>query len=300
MGFVELSDLATKQHGLLTAAQLRAAGYSKRMVASRVHDGVMMRRATGVLQLAGSSPTWEQSVMAAVLAAQPVAAASVRSAARLWGFRSVDDEVEVSIVFPRRVVLDIAIVHRSRDLTPSDITEVDGIPTTTPDRTICDLGLVFPETEVYRILCHAIAVGLVTPHELWTMRHRTSKQGRNGTGVLQRVLEALPDGIERVESGPEALFLKLCEDAGLPRPMIQLPIRVAGRSFRLDFAWPGSKVFVEVDGAAFHSSIDQIAADGGRQNLLVQFGWRPVRFTYEDLRSRQAQVARAVRQILAV
>ncbi len=282
----------------MTAAQLLDAGYSKRMVSDRVAQGLFERRGKGVLQLVGAEPSWEQSLLAAVMAAGPTAAASHRSASRLWGFRTVDHDIEVAVRFPRRVAANDATIHRSRDLEPDDVTEVNGIPTTTPERTICDLGLIFPETEVRRILHHAIATELVLPRDLWMMRQRTSKQGRNGTGVLERVLNALPEDAGVAESGLEVLFLEICERFGVPRPVPQLPVRVAGRNFRVDFAWPSARVFVEVDGFAFHSTPDQLAHDSTRQNLLVAQGWTPLRFTNKDLTEQPAATARSVLRTL--
>lgn len=173
-----------------------------------------------------------------------------------------------------------------------------GIAVTTPERTILDLGLIFPDTEVHRILLHAIGTGLVLPRDLWSMRQRTSKQGRNGTGVLERVLDALPQGTSFTESGLEILFLEVCERFGISSPVPQLPVRISGRNFRLDFAWAAQRVFVEIDGAAFHSSPIQIANDGNRQNLLVQAGWTPLRFTYADLTERPTFCADIVQATL--
>ena len=292
--FAKLSERATNQFGLLTAEQLQEAGFSKTMVTRRVGNGEFNRRARGVIELAGVGHSWEQDVLAAVLSASAEALASHRSAARLWGFRTIDDEVEISIRYPRKATLEGVVIHSIRDLEPQDRTVVDGIPVTTPERTICDLGLIFPETEVHRILRHAIANGLVVPRDLWNMRQRTSKQGRNGTGVLERVLKALPETTSFAESGLEIQFLEICEQFQIPSPVSQLPVRVSGRNFRLDFAWVAERVFVEVDGAAFHSSSVQIANDGGRQNLLVQAGWTPLRFTYADLRDRPAYCARLI------
>lgn len=295
--FSKLAFLATRQHGLLTTDQLVAAGYSKRMVAGRVRNGEFDRAGRGVIRIAGASPTWEQKLLSAVLMAEPVSCASHRAAARLWGFRSVDSEIEVSIRYPRNFRGSVdGIVHRSVDLDACDITEVNGIPVTTPERTICDLGLIFPQHEVARILRHAISQGLVLPRDLWMIRQRTSKQGRNGTGVLERILDALPDDFDRVESGLELHFLELCEQAGLPAPAVQLPLRVGGKNYRLDFAWARTRLFVEIDGVAFHSTAEQISNDRARQNALVQAGWTPLRFTHLDLTQRPLQTLSAVRK----
>jgi len=220
--FIDLNTLATRQHGVISVSQLLDAGFTERMVARRVSDGLFRRRAKGVIQLAGTRSSPEQELVVAVLAADAVA--SHRAAARLWDFRSVDDDIDVAVAFPRNPRVAGATVRRSRDLERSDVTVVDGIRVTTPERTICDLGLIFPQREVERILRQAIAEGLVLPRDLWTMRQRTSKQGRNGTGVLERVLDALPEGLELAESGIEIQFMEICERFGIAQPVPQLPV----------------------------------------------------------------------------
>ena len=195
------------------------------------------------------------------------------------------------------IVPDV-IVHRSVDLTPHDCTWFEGIPVTTPERTLCDLGLVFPETEVMRILRHAVATGVVSRRDVWMIRRRISKSGRDGAGVIGRCLDALPDLAEYTESGLEVTFLEMCADFGAPEPSIQLAIVVGGRTYRVDFAYPRQRVFVEVDGRRSQSEPDQIANDGDRQNTVVAAGWQPLRFMYEALRQDPAGCAQTLEAAL--
>jgi len=175
---------------------------------------------------------------------------------------------------------------------------VDGIPTTTPERTLVDLGLTFPQWEVMRMLRHAVATGLVNRRDTIRMRLRTSKQGRNGTGVLGRCLDALPDLAEETESGVEVMFLELCAEHGLPAPALQHPVVANGNFYRLDFAYPASQVFIEVDGAP-HDDPVRIAKDGGRQNDLVAHGWKPIRLHYGQLKFSPARCADTIRKLLS-
>ncbi len=210
--------------------------------------------------------------------------------------RSVDDDIDVSIRYPADIIIPNAVMHRSRDLVESDITWVEGIATTTPDRTICDLGLRFPQKEVSRILRHSVATGLVNQADALRIRTRNSRQGRNGVGILGYALDALPAFAELAESGAEVLFLGLCDRFQIPRPVMQLPVIAGGRLFRLDFAYPLSRVFIEIDGAAYHSSPDQIANDDGCQNALVAAGWTPLRFTFAQIVDHPFDVATTIRR----
>jgi len=255
-----------------------------------VAKGELIRRAGGVFVVAGSVPSWRQRIAcAAIGAAQhtrrdggPIGAASHLSAAKLHGFRSVDSQIEVSVRHPRKLTIGGAVVVRSRDLIADDITWVDSIPSTTPERTICDLGLRLPEPEVMRILRHAVATQQVTARDVLQMRIRIGEHGRNGAGIIGRCLDALPALAEETESGLEVMFVEMCERHRVPMPVLQLPVVANGRSYRLDFAYPASKVFVEIDGAG-HGTPTQISKDGGRQNDLVAHGWQPIRFDYQQM-----------------
>ena len=289
-----LFDLAHHQHGVVSVAQLRDLGITESACRNLVQLGILGRARRGVYRLSGHVGNWHSSLMTACLSATGVLA-SHRSATRLWGMRSVDDDIDVTIPYPRRVSLDGVRVHRSRDLLANDWSWVDGIPVTSPIRTLCDAGLIFPEHEVRRMLDHAVAIDLVTRRDLWRFRIRVGKQGRNGCGVLHRVLESMPPGSDEVESGLEMALARVIDAAHLPSPVYQHPVVIGRVRYRLDAAYPRERLFIEVDGAAAHSSSAQIAADGGRQNHLVTAGWRPLRFTWSDLRDQPTAVADVIR-----
>lgn len=293
-----LSRTAAAQHGVLTFEQLDAAGYSVQQVQRLVTNGFLRRVHRGLVVVSGSPATRAQQIAVASLACRPLGGASHRTGAELFGMRTVDEEIDVSVRYPRKLAIGDVRVVRSRDLVASDMTWVDGVPVTKPERTICDLGLIFPETEVMRILRHAVATGMVTQRDVVRMRIRISEHGRNGAGVVGRCLDRLPELAERTESGIEAHFLELCERFNVGRPAIQVPVLVAGRLYRLDFAYVGERVFIEIDGQATHSGPTQIAADGGRQNDLAAAGWLPIRFTSDQLRDQSEWCMATVRRAL--
>jgi len=157
---------------------------------------------------------------------------------------------------------------------------------------------VFPETEVMRILRHAVATGMVNRRDVLMLRRRIGKSGRDGAGVIGRCLDALPELAEYTESGLEVMFLEMCAAFAVPEPAIQLPVLVGGARYRLDFAYPAKRVFVEIDGRPTHSSPEQIANDGARQNNLVAARWHPLRFMYEGLQRDPSGCAETLRKTL--
>lgn len=289
--------MAAAQYGLLTLNQLRT-GLTDAQVRALTRRGVLERRRRGLYLFAGSAPSWEGDVMAACLSTPDLAAASHRSALRLWGFRSVDDEVEVSIRYPARLNDPSIIVHRSRDLSEHDITYIDAIPVTSPTRTLCDAGLVFPDHEVERLTHHALAKELLTPTQLWRYRRRVGRHGRTGVGPLERVLERLPPGIENADSGPEIKMRALCDEYGLPEPVWQHTVLARGRRYVIDFCYPSARVAIEYDEFDEHTKAEVFESDRERQNNLIEVGWTVARLVWRDLVDHPAATARRLRSLL--
>jgi very-short-patch-repair endonuclease len=84
------------------------------------------------------------------------------------------------------------------------------------------------------------------------------------------------------------MFLRLCDDHGLPRP--ETNTRIEG--MECDFVWRDARLIVEVDGFAFHRST--FAADRERDVVLKLAGWEVLRFAYEHVADRAAWVAAVI------
>jgi hypothetical protein len=80
-------------------------------------------------------------------------------------------------------------------------------------------------------------------------------------------------------SRAELNVLDVIRRAGLPDPVQQFVVRVKGRIYRLDFAWPQYKVFVEWYGLPFHIGAAAVAYDNRRITAMSGIGWTPVVFT---------------------
>ena len=71
-------------------------------------------------------------------------------------------------------------------------------------------------------------------------------------------------------------------DGGLPKPELQLAVRVGGQEkYRLDMGYEFSRVGVEYDGVD-HSSDDQRAHDAERRAWLRDRGWKIIVVTKDD------------------
>jgi very-short-patch-repair endonuclease len=74
----------------------------------------------------------------------------------------------------------------------------------------------------------------------------------------------------------------------------QLPVQAMGEEYTLDFAMPDIKLGIEVDGALFHSTDEQIASDKRRDGRLAQQGWTILRFTDREVENKTRQVIEAI------
>lgn len=294
-----LVQKATSQHGLLTVPDLEALGVSRSERRTLVRHGTLVPIHRGVYVLGSESPSWDQRLRAAILAPGTLRVASHRSALRLHGMRSVDTEIEVAVRHPARSRLDGVIVHRSVDLIARDITDVRGIAVTTVARSLVDAGLIFPATEVARLVDHAIAIGQVTRAELRGVRRRVGEHGRTGVVSLDAAVDALPEAAECADSGPEVDLLRLIVGAGLPVPTIQFPVTVrTGRQRFIDLAYPEQKLALEYDGVEPHTTPEAFVRDRIRQNELVELGWRVLRYTWSDLTQTPWSVTSQIRRML--
>src|SRR5690606_15945909 len=156
-----LAAMATRQHGLVTRAQIRSLGGSRAALRTRLDAGRLHRAAEGVYRIGGAPVTWASEVLAAVLAAGAGAAASHRPAAALWvldGCRPGTPEVTVPL--GRRYRPSGVRSHQSTDLHLVAPVRRSGIPTTPVARTLLDLGAVVSPLRVHVAVDHAIRTRL--------------------------------------------------------------------------------------------------------------------------------------------
>ena len=92
---------------------------------------------------------------------------------------------------------------------------------------------------------------------------------------------------ERKESQLERRFLQQLEQAQLTECCIREYYAINGRDFRLDFAWPSRKLYVEVQGMA-HRIKGRFRADIERRALLTLAGWRGLEVGGAEIRDGRA------------
>jgi very-short-patch-repair endonuclease len=280
--------LAERQHGVVTRAQLLDRSLGDEAIGQRIRDGRLHRVHRGVYAVGRPSLTDRGRLLAAVVSCGPTAAASHFSAAALMELlqrRGPRIDVTVGSGGGRRR-RGALIIHRSK-LEPSEVTEIDGIPVTTPSRTITDLADVLSERRLERVLDEAAYLGL----DLADLRPR---RGRRGAGTLRRVLETHRPGTTRTRSELEERLLALLRRAEIAQP--ELNARVEGRE--VDFVWREDRLIVETDGWQAHGTRTAFERDRRRDADLAAAGWRVLRFSHRQVSADPAWVARRIDEAL--
>lgn len=312
-----IQDRAGRQHGIVTRRQLIEAGLSSAAVGRLLKAGRLRAVHRGVYLLGPMKPD-RATEMAAVLAGGPSAVLSHTSAASLWGYgpdhpaRSTDRErtnglhrsgehrSSTTLPGPIHIIVPGSgrgqrpgiIVHRIMKLASDEHTLVDGIPVTSPSRTLVDLAGLLGSREVERAVAAAEREGLITSEELAQLPERYRRHA--GIGVLRSlILEQSAPEFTRSEA--ERRCLDLLRTAELPVPHTNVPVG----PYELDLFWPDAGVAVEVDGRAYHSSRRRFEGDRRKDAWLRARGITVVRLTWRQITRRPIATAVEVGQILA-
>ena len=291
-----VARLASKQHGVFGREQLLELGATRGVIQRRLLSGRWEILAGKSLRLAGAPPSWRSSLLAACLAWGAGAFASHRAAAALWHLAGFEPNlIELTVPIHRKRAAP-GIVHRN-SLLASDTTIVEAIPVTTPARTLLDIASVVLRDMVEEALDDALRRGLVSMARLrWRLDR--SPRGRPGVAVLRSLIDARTSDVVP-KSVFETRLLRAINDAGLPHPVRQYPIRDRGRVVGVvDFAYPNAKLAIEADGYRWHSGRARFDRDRVRRNALTALGWRIVHITWTDLERAPDAVAASLALLL--
>lgn len=290
----EMARLAKAQHGVVARRQLLAMGMGGGAITVRLERGQLHELHRGVYVVGVRRISRKGRWIAAVLASGPGAVLSHRSAGELWrilpsGARSID------VIRPGSQVRREGIsAHRLR-LADDEWTVRDGIPVTSPFRTIFDLAAVAEEREVERAFHEAEARRLTDRVSLPILLERYP--GRRGTTNLRALLEARqPVGIARNDF--EEAFLGLVDRFSLRRPRMNAPLAVRGRFFEIDALWESERVAAELDSREIHGTHKKFETDRLRDRILVAEGWKTMRITWRQLHEEPDEIARDLRSAL--
>lgn len=283
-----IDEYLRRQDGVLTLAQARRGGLSLEAVKRRVDSGHWRRCSRGVYFVDDRPFTDAARVRAGVWSYGEHAVASGLTAAWWHGCtRFAPDIVEVTVPRNSHGRRRDGCRVRRRDLNPSDIVVQRNIRVTALPLTVVEAavrrggGVKLMDAALQR------HVGL---RDLW--RAHLRNKGRYGSPHARRLLQAASDG---ARSEAERLLVKLLRDDGVTGWQTNYSVG----PYKVDVAFPGSKVAIEVDGWAFHSDQEAFQQDRKRQNYIALLGWQVLRFTWLDLVEYPQRVIAVIRSAIS-
>jgi predicted transcriptional regulator of viral defense system len=209
-----VAELARRQHGIVSLAQMRAVGLGTAVVKHRLATGRLHRVHRGVYAVGHARLTLTGRLWAAVLATGGVL--SHQTAGYVWALvKSPGSRLHVTITAQRRSATAIQ-VHRSRTLFLDAIRRDPdhGLPVTSPARTLTDLSTTLTAHRLERAVHRAEELRLLDVAAL------------PDTPRLRRALSTLQGDPVITRQELEERFYALVAEGGLPRPRHGPGVRV--------------------------------------------------------------------------
>ena len=273
---------------------MRLLGMSDDVIDHAVSVGHLHRVFRGAYAVGHPRTSERGRSMAAILACGTGAVVSHRSAAAL--LELVDrGPVVVDVIAPgsRGRKIDGIRFHRVRPPRLEETGTVDGIPCTSPARTLVDLagtvgawtlGSAFERAAQRRLLDIAAIEASIDPR-------------RRGMKALFPLLEKwrkaapLTKTRGRLKSPLEAKVLPLLTRREIPPPLFNSPVQIANGRIEVDFLWPDHRFVLEADSRAFHTSQVAFERDRWRDRELMRAGYSVLRVTHDEAEHEAEAVA---------
>lgn len=292
-----MSELARRQHGVVSRGQLLGWGWTKEEIDWRLRNGRLHQLHAGVYGVGHRLIPREGWWLAAVLASGPDAVLSHWSAAALWMVRP-NSRSRVDVTVPHRSRSSRALCRHVSQVPSDERTFKEGTPVTSVPRTTFDLAATEDVDTVVAMLREAEFRNLWDRLSLWDLLERYP--GKRGSRTVRLALERLeeePTGRKR--SRLEERFAPFLRRHRLPLPRfndwIMLP---NGKRYQVDCHWPGTNQIVELDGWQAHKTKSAFREDRSRDRRLTTAGYTVTHITWNQLDDEPDAVATDLRALL--
>jgi very-short-patch-repair endonuclease len=243
--------------------------------------------------------------LAAVLACGEDAVVTHLTAAALLGLRDRSPAV-VDVVSPGQAgrKLDGIRAHFVPLPGPTEVVIRDGIPCTSPARTLVDLAGTLGKQSLRKAVERTAVLGALDLVAIDAAMARP----RRGSPVLRRILDGwrsaslggdLPSAA-RLRSGLEARLLALIGDSGLPSPRCNQLVEADGKRIEVDMVWVDERLVLEVDGRMYHDDPHAFERDRSRDRALQLNGYRVLRVTASQVAREPEELLSALGRLLGI
>ena len=174
-----------------------------------------------------------------------------------------------------------------------------GVPTTSIERTLIDLGKVVSYDKLRQAIDSARLQQLVDWPGVGRCFSTHARRGRDGIGLLRLYLEDHLGEATIALSDWSQLVADLLVDAGLPKPVLEYEVVGPGFRYQIDLAYPELLLGIELDSVTWHLNRESFETDRQRLNRLQNLGWSLRLFTWRDYSRNPEDLVNTVRQAMA-
>ena len=190
--------------------------------------------------------------------------------------------------------------HRVRAPWREETGTVDGIPCTSPARTLMDLAGTVGDRTLRSCFERAAQRKLLDIPAI----EASMDPGRRGIKSLRALVDewrrAAPVAKKgKLKSPLEAKVLPLLLRRDLPSPLLNAPVEIANGRIEVDFLWPEQRFVVEADSRDFHGTDLAFERDRWRDRELFRVGYGTLRVTHQQAERETAAVAETIAARLA-
>jgi len=300
----QLDALASHQAGVISREDLLVAGWSQSGIDRALSSGRLVRIVNGVYRVAGSPSSRRRSQVAALTACAPDGYLARRTAAEVHGLLPVAPG-PLQLVMPHHrkapaLPPGLAVVMRSRTLSPHDVVAQEGLQLTSVARTILDLAPTLSSSALAELVATGLRLRVVDEMELSAAVD--AHPAARGRARLRAALDLLAEDGRLARAEVEIAALAAIVGAGLPRPVVGLRILDHTGAFvaEVDLGYPRARLALEIDGYRWHSTPEQKLADEERQNRIILAGWSVLRFSAQVVRREPEVLVAAVAEALGL
>ena len=264
-------NVANRQLGLVTNAQLHRLGWTREQIRHAVRSGLLDPVRHGVFRTAGSTKTQEQAWLAATLAA-PGSVLSHLTAAAVWWLLCFPRPEEIHLLrIGNRPRLDGVVGHETDALPPFHVEIRRALPVTSVARTLVDgCGLVTPK-QLRTSANDALRRRLTSLPKLVRTVDEVPVSGRRAIVPMAEYLATKVPGYDLGDSDPEVDLVEVLVAAGFERPCQQIRVETSIGTCFVDLGWPDLRVGYEYDSVEFH--VERFHDDRDRLRALKRAGW---------------------------
>jgi hypothetical protein len=296
---------------ILLRKDLLAQGHNDKSIKHMVEAGALCRIRYGTYVDAAAWSSCDKAGRHAILTravlkrARAAVVPSHLSAAVEWEVPFWDlalDTVHITRLDERAGRREVGVVQHLGELPDDHVVSRNGVRLTSAPRTALDCATLLDLERSIALIGDLLHRQLTTKNDLYALLEFM----KQWPGSLQNKL-AIDLADERCESVGEHRTLFMCWKQGLPRPVPQYEVERDGQVVaRLDFAWPGHRVWLEFDGRVKYQELlrkgetptDVVLREKEREKLISRLtGWECIRITWADLR-RPEKTAAMIREVL--